>query len=99
MVISSLVIETTHASVRAAAEALARIEGVEVHNVDEEADKIVVTIEVDTIGESHRTASGFMDIPGVTNVGLVYANFEDEPYLKKEWARLDAERAEMAYER
>ncbi len=79
MVISSLVVETTPGKVHAVAEELAKIPGVEVHN--DEGYKIVVTIETETTRQSHDVAAGFIGIPGVSNVNLIYVNFEDDPAL------------------
>lgn len=80
MVISSLVVEATPGKIHAAADALEEIPGVEVHN--REGYKIVVTIEAETVGESHDIASSFIAIDGVTGASLIYANFEDDPSLK-----------------
>jgi len=80
MVISSLVVEATPGKIHAVADELAKIPGVEVHN--HEGYKIVVTIEAETVDDSHDIASGFVDIDGVIGVNLIYANFEDDPTLK-----------------
>lgn len=77
MVISSLVVETLPPHTQAAADALARIDGVEVHELVD--TKIVVTIEADSVDDSYDVASGFIQIEGVIGVELVYANFEDDP--------------------
>ena len=78
MVISSLVVEAFPEHAAAAAEELAKIEGVEVHGVDPDTGKIVVTIEAESVERSHDTAATFIEIDGVINVSLIYANFEDE---------------------
>lgn len=78
MVISSLIVETMPDTTEAAALALAAMAGVEVHGTDAEAGKVVVTIEADSIDESHAVASSFLTIEGVRGIDLVYANFEDE---------------------
>ena len=49
--------------------------------------KIVVTIEADTVDDSHDIASGFIGIEGVTGINLVYANFEDDPTLAEAGTR------------
>ena len=85
MVISSLVVETLPAKTDEAASALAEIEGVEVHELNE--SKIVVTIEAETVGASHATATSFVGVEGVLNVNLVYVNFEDDPSLTGRSAR------------
>lgn len=79
MVISSLVVETMPDRTDDVARELAQREGVEVHETN--GHKIVVTIEADTVDDSHDIASGFIGIEGVTGINLVYANFEDDPTL------------------
>lgn len=79
MVISSLIVETDPARTDEAARQLAKREGVEVHETN--GHKVVVTIEAETVDDSHGIASGFISIPGVTGINLVYANFEDDPSL------------------
>ena len=77
MVISSLVVETTPDATEAAAAALAGFESVEVHEIH--GYKVVVTIEAETLDESHDIAAAFIAVPGVTNINLIYVNFEDDP--------------------
>lgn len=79
MVISSLVVEVMPERLRDARTALDAIEGVEVHSANE--NRLVVTIEAETVDDSHDIASSFVQIPGVYGVNLVYANFEDDPTL------------------
>ncbi len=81
MVISSLVVETAPDRTAHVAESLVLIEGVEVHETH--AEKLVVTIEAETLDDSHAIASSFINIEGVTGINLVYANFEDDPTLAK----------------
>ena len=81
MVISSLVVETMPEHTDAVAKELAQREGVEVHETN--GYKVVVTIEADTVDDSHEIASAFIGIEGVTGINLVYANFEDDPTLAK----------------
>lgn len=85
MVISSLVVETTPEHTAAVAQELAQRTGVEVHETNDY--KIVVTIEAETVDDSHDIASGFIGIGGVTGINLVYANFEDDPTLAKAGTR------------
>ena len=56
MVISSLVVETMPDRTDDVARELAQREGVEVHETN--GHKIVVTIEADTVDDSHDIASG-----------------------------------------
>jgi nitrate reductase NapD len=76
--ISSLVIDAMRDSLPEVVKRLASIEGVEVHGVDEETGRIVVTLEAASIDESHDIASSFIEIPHVINANLVYVSVEDE---------------------
>ena len=82
MVISSLVVETMPDRTDDVARELAQRE---VHETN--GHKIVVTIEADTVDDSHDIASGFIGIEGVTGINLVYANFEDDPTLAEAGTR------------
>lgn len=84
MVISSLVVTTLTGETEAVAEALAKIDGVEVHETN--GLKLVVTIEAETVDASGRIANSFNKIDGVLNVALIYVNFEDDPSLYPETA-------------
>lgn len=75
-VISSLVVETAPEYTDAVSTELAGLDGVEVHGVD--GYKIVITIEAETVDESHAIASGMINITGVIGVNLIYVNFEDD---------------------
>ena len=81
MVISSLVVDAVPGTEQAIADQFVQIDGVEVHSLEE--NRIVVTIEADTVDASHAIASGFIAIEGVMNINLVYANFEDDPSIRK----------------
>ena len=76
MVISSLVVETVPDSTQAVAEKLPTYAGVEVHGI--EGYNVVITIEAETVDESHDTAAELALLEGVLNVSLVYLNFEDD---------------------
>jgi nitrate reductase NapD len=78
MAISSLVLDSLPDSQDQVVADLNAIEGVGVQGVDKETGRIVVTIEAPNIDESHRIASGFINIPNVFNVNLVYVSVEDE---------------------
>lgn len=78
-VISSLVIETAPEYTDAVAAKLAELDGVEVHGID--GYKIVITIEAETVDDSHAVASSMINIAGVIGVNLVYVNFEDDPTI------------------
>ena len=76
MVISSLVVETVPEHTAAVADALPGYAGVEVHGVQDY--KVVITIERDTVDESHDVADEIALLDGVLNVNLIYLNFEDD---------------------
>ena len=79
MVISSLVVETVSSYSAAVARALSQMPGVEVHSIEDY--KIVITIEADTVDESHDIANSIVPITGVIGVNLIYLNFEDDPTI------------------
>lgn len=81
MVISSLVVDAVPGTEQSIADALVQLDGVEVHSIEE--NRLVVTIEAETVDDSHGIASGFIEIDGVMNINLVYANFEDDPSIRK----------------
>lgn len=76
MVISSLVVETAPEYTEAVAAQLPGLPGVELHGI--EGYKIVITIEAETVDESHGIANSIIPITGVIGVNLVYLNFEDD---------------------
>ena len=76
VVISSLVVETAPEYTQAVADELRTRRGVEVHGI--EGYNIVITIEADTVDESHDIANAMPLITGVIGVSLVYLNFEDD---------------------
>ena len=76
MVISSLVVETLRDRTQSAAEQLAAMDGVEVHEIND--FKIVVPIEAPSVDSSSVRASSFVQVEGVTGVHLNYCNFEEE---------------------
>ena len=78
-VISSLVIETVPEYTDAVAAKLSELDGVEVHGVD--GYKIIITIEAETVDDSHAIASSMINITGVIGVDLIYVNFEDDPTI------------------
>ena len=78
MAISSLIVEALPDSLDEVTATLAATPGVEVQGSDPDTGRIVVTIEAANIDESHDIASGFINIPHVWNVNLVYVSVEDE---------------------
>ncbi|MCL1797713.1 MAG: chaperone NapD [Eggerthellaceae bacterium] len=85
MVISSLIVETFPGHTDDVAKQLEDIQEVEVHGTKDH--QVIVTIETETLDESHSIANSFIGIDGVGGVNLVYANFEDDPSLQKAAAR------------
>lgn len=81
VVVSSLIVEVMPDRLEAACLQLAAWPGVEVHGANE--NRLVVTIEAETVDESHDIASRFVEVDGVFGVNLVYANFEEDPTLKR----------------
>ena len=81
MVISSLFVETQPQATARVAEELAKLPGVEVHEVVEY--KVVVSIEAGSVDESQEIANGFVTLPGVIGVNLVYVNFEEDPLIER----------------
>ncbi len=79
MVISSLVVETVPDSTEAVAAQLPGFDGVEVHDIVDY--KVVITIERETVDESHAVANEIALVDGVLNVNLIYLNFEDDPTI------------------
>ncbi|MDO4533151.1 MAG: chaperone NapD [Coriobacteriia bacterium] len=78
MAISSLVVDALPDSLDEVTAALDAIDGVEVQGTDTTTGRIVVTIEAPNIDVSHKIASGFIEIPHVFNVNLVFVSVEDE---------------------
>ena len=76
MVVSSLVVETAPDYTDDVRAQLPGFPGVEVHGV--EGRNIVITIEAETVDESHDIADSLIPLTGVLGVNLVYLNFEDD---------------------
>ena len=90
MVISSLIVEVLPERLNEVSEALLNTLGVEVHGT--EKNQIVVTIEAETLDDSHGIASSFVGIEGVIGINLVYTNFEDDLSLQiPKYTRVKAE--------
>lgn len=76
MVISSLVVETAPDCTEAVSAELDVMDGVEIHGV--EGHKVVITIEAETVDDSHAIANSIGNMTGVLFVNLVYLNFEGD---------------------
>lgn len=83
MVISGMYIETIDGLAVEVAKKLLKLEGVEIHYIEEESNKIVLTLEADSVDKSYNIAETFKQIDGVLATCLVYSNFEDDPFYKK----------------
>lgn len=82
MVISSLVVECVQGYVDQVKAQLEAMDGVEVHEVHDY--KLVVTIEAETVDDSHDIANSFVPLTGVIGVNLVYLNWEDDKTIYPE---------------
>lgn len=80
VVISSLIVECLVEDMERVAQQLVALEGVEVHG--QENGQVVITIERETLDESHDLANSITKMSGVTGVSLIYANFEDDASLQ-----------------
>ncbi|MBP2239772.1 nitrate reductase NapD [Cytobacillus eiseniae] len=78
MVISGIYIETVPGMANEAAEVLNKMDGVEVHHIEDDY-KIILTVEAETIHASYEIAETFKPINGVLTICLAYSNFEEEP--------------------
>jgi periplasmic nitrate reductase NapD len=83
MVISGMYIETIVGTANEVAEQLIKLEGVEVHFIEKESNKIVITLEAKSVDRSYKIADTFKQIDGVLSTCLVYSNFEEDPFYKK----------------
>jgi periplasmic nitrate reductase NapD len=83
VVISGMYIETIEGAAVEVAMQLKNLEGVEVHHIEEETNKIVLTLEANSVNKSYHVADSFKLIEGVLSTCLVYSNFEEDPFYKK----------------
>jgi len=82
MVISGIYIETIPGEASNVSKSLKKIQGVEVHHIEDEF-KIILTIESDTVDSSYKIAEKFKLIDGVLTICLAYSNFESEPFYEE----------------
>lgn len=85
MVISSLVVETAPDYTQSIAQQLPALAGVEVHEVNDY--KIVITIEAETVDDSHDIANSIVPWEGVLGVNLIYLNFEEDESIYPSWVK------------
>jgi periplasmic nitrate reductase NapD len=83
MVISGMYIETIEGSATRVAKVLEQLDGVEVHHIEEDSNKIILTLEADSVDKSYKVADAFKLIDGVLATCLVFSNFEEDPFYKK----------------
>ncbi|MFO1443792.1 chaperone NapD [Bacillus sp. Bva_UNVM-123] len=82
MVISGIYIETIPGEADNVSKALEKIQGVEVHHL-EDGFKVILTVESDTVDGSYKIAEKFKQIDGVLTICLAYSNFEGEPFYQE----------------
>ena len=92
VVISSYLVSTFKGETDLAAENISKIAGVEVHEIHDSV--LVVTIEAPTVADSTKVATEMNLSKGVVSVRLIYANFEDDPVIKKQRMIKLAEKAQ-----
>jgi periplasmic nitrate reductase NapD len=83
MVISGMYIETIEGTATSVAKELEQLDGVEVHHIEEDSNKIILTLEADSVDKSYKVADAFKLINGVLATCLVFSNFEEDPFYKK----------------
>jgi periplasmic nitrate reductase NapD len=83
MVLSGMYIETLEGTAQKVARQLANVEGVEVHHIENNMNKIIITLEAETVDKSYKLSDTFKLIDGVLSTCLVYTNFEDDPFYMK----------------
>jgi periplasmic nitrate reductase NapD len=83
MVISGMYIETIEGTATEVAKELEQLDGVEVHHIEEDSNKIILTLEADSVDKSYKVADAFKLIDGVLATCLVFSNFEEDPFYKK----------------
>jgi periplasmic nitrate reductase NapD len=83
MVISGMYIETIEGTATSVAKELEQHDGVEVHHIEEDSNKIILTLEADSVDKSYKVADAFKLIDGVLATCLVFSNFEEDPFYKK----------------
>ncbi|MCL2807663.1 MAG: chaperone NapD [Coriobacteriia bacterium] len=89
VVISSFLASTIKGQTDAVAEAISHISGVEVHETHNTT--LVLTIEAPTIQESTKIATEVNLTEGVITLQMIFANFEDDPVIKAQKAKLQKE--------
>lgn len=82
MVISGIYVDTVPGRAKDVAENLALLPGVEIHHIHEN-QRVIMTLEADSLDESYKIADLFKEIAGVLGICLAYTNFEEEPFFKE----------------
>jgi len=93
VVISSFLVSTVKGETAEAAETISQIAGVEVHETHDTT--LVITIEAPTIADSTNTATEVNLSKGVISVRLIFANFEDDPVIKKQLEKAREKKAQQ----
>jgi periplasmic nitrate reductase NapD len=83
LVISGMYIETIDGAAKEVAKELLKLAGIEVHHIEQDSNKIVLTLEAESVDKSYHVADTFKLINGVLSTCLVYSHFEEDPFYKK----------------
>jgi nitrate reductase NapD len=78
MNVSGILVVVPVADVVASVESLAALPGVDVHHVDEETGRIIVTQEGETVHEEVERLKTIKALPGVILAEMVHHHFEDD---------------------
>lgn len=78
MNISGVLVRSYPENSQSVQQALALMEGVEVHGSNEDG-RIVVTVEQETAGQMSDLLVLMHDVPGVLSTSMIYHQFEDLP--------------------
>jgi nitrate reductase NapD len=84
-VISSLLVKSVPEKLNRALREIAEIAGVEIHEVH--GSTVVVSIEAESVKASYARARALAAVQAVDSVQLVYANFEDDPVVQRQFRK------------
>ncbi len=76
MNISGILVNTYPENITSIEQALATINGVEVHGNNTDG-RIVITLEQDDTDDINETMAQIQDVPGVISAAMIYNQFED----------------------
>ncbi len=75
---SGLLVASTPGTLKETLDALAQMPAVEVHQVQEEADRCIVVVEADSVNSEVELFKKISAIPSVIDVSLVVHHFEED---------------------